>query len=119
MMSDLVKNIKQLRDYSEGPTSLWGPICYAAADMLERQQHRIAELEHKVKYPDYVIEQRCAECSRLKAQVDEWAKQYEMINTQSVKITQLQAQVKELEADIKWLTSNRLKLEAALQENDE
>ena len=41
MMSDLVKNIKQLRDYSEGPTSLWGPICYAAADALEQQQAQI------------------------------------------------------------------------------
>jgi len=50
MMSDLVKNIKQLRDYSEGPTSLWGPICYAAADALEQQQARIEELEALIQY---------------------------------------------------------------------
>jgi len=58
MMSDLVKNIKQLRDYSEGPTSLWGPICYAAADMLERQQERIEELEARIENADKVLQER-------------------------------------------------------------
>jgi len=59
-MSDLVE---RLRDYSEGPTSYWEPICSEAADRIEelekkdwaRLDHdsycegRIRELEHALE----------------------------------------------------------------------
>jgi hypothetical protein len=34
--------VKSLRDYSEGPTFYWGPICQKAAEEIERLQRELA-----------------------------------------------------------------------------
>jgi hypothetical protein len=44
-MSDMRSSkelVKSLRDYSEGPTFYWGPICQKAAEEIERLQRELA-----------------------------------------------------------------------------